>query len=185
MATAVVVGGFGGIAVGALLAAVLPPILGRLEPRHVRLRRSRLVAQAPLVADLLAACLAAGAPTVVATATVADAIGEPAAGSLRNVVAALRLGADPVLAWSVLGEEPGLRSIAVAVARSSRSGAPLAAVLGHAAADLRREARLHVEVAARAAGVRAVAPLAACFLPAFLLLGVVPLVVSLVGQLVG
>jgi hypothetical protein len=36
-----------------------------------------------------------------------------------------------------------------------------------------------VEVAARSAGVRSVAPLAACYLPAFILLGIVPVVASM------
>ena len=47
---------------------------------------------------------------------------------------------------------------------------------------MRRDRQRAVEVAAQAAGVRAVAPLAACFLPAFLLLGVVPVVASLAGD---
>jgi hypothetical protein len=36
-----------------------------------------------------------------------------------------------------------------------------------------------VQAAARAAGVRVVAPLALCFLPAYLVIGVVPIVASL------
>ena len=63
--------------------------------------------------------------------------------------------------------------------RSAASGAPLAGVLARVAEDLRRDRQQVVEVAARAAGVRAVAPLGACFLPAFVLVGVVPVVVSL------
>jgi hypothetical protein len=42
-----------------------------------------------------------------------------------------------------------------------------------------------VEVAARTAGVRAVIPLVACFLPAFILLGVVPVVAGLANELIG
>ena len=44
------------------------------------------------------------------------------------------------------------------------------------AVDLRRGARARVEARARAVGVRAALPLGLCLLPAFVLLGVVPLV---------
>ncbi|MCW2777557.1 MAG: hypothetical protein JWN17_1282, partial [Frankiales bacterium] len=51
------------------------------------------------------------------------------------------------------------------------------------AADARAEARSAAEQRARRAGVLAVAPLGLCFLPAFVLLGVVPVVVGLAGPL--
>ena len=68
------------------------------------------------------------------------------------------------------------------MARSARSGSPLSDVLSEVADDLRLVRTRDVQVAARAAGVRAVGPLAACFLPAYLLLGVVPVVASLAGD---
>jgi len=40
-----------------------------------------------------------------------------------------------------------------------------------------------LEARARAAGVRSVAPLALCFLPAYLLVGVVPVVAGFAGDL--
>ena len=105
--------------------------------------------------------------------------------ALAPVTAALRLGADPTRAWLMVGSVESLAPIADAVVRSARSGAPLARLLSRLADDLRRDHHRSVEVAARAAGVRAVAPLALCFLPAFLLLGVVPVVASLAGALAG
>ena len=55
----------------------------------------------------------------------------------------------------------------------------LALLLAAVADDQRDEARMQAESAARAAGVRSVAPLVACFLPAFILIGIVPIVASL------
>jgi hypothetical protein len=46
------------------------------------------------------------------------------------------------------------------------------------AADLRAGSRARVEARARAVGVRAALPLGVCLLPAFVLLGVVPLVAA-------
>ena len=110
---------------------------------------------------------------------VANALGQPIARPLRLLTSRLALGADPVQVWQLLAHEPGLSTLAHHVARSLESGAPLLDVLPGLGVDLRRQARVQAETAARAAGVKAVAPLAVCFLPAFLLVGVVPIVASL------
>jgi pilus assembly protein TadC len=62
------------------------------------------------------------------------------------------------------------------VIRAHHSGAALADVLNRVAADLRRDLRAQAETAAAHASVKAVLPLGLCFLPAFLLIGVVPVV---------
>lgn len=183
LGVAVLVGGLPGAGAGLAVAALAPRALARFEPRDVRERRERLAAQAADVADLLAACLASGAPVPTAVEAVAAAIGPPAAEPLRGWVAGVALGADQAQAWRALATEPALAPLALAAARSADSGAPLADLLPGVAADLRRRSRARAESAARAAGVAAVAPLAACFLPAFLLLGVVPVVAALASQL--
>jgi pilus assembly protein TadC len=53
------------------------------------------------------------------------------------------------------------------------------------AADSRSAACAAAEAAARRAGVWVLAPLGACFLPAFLCLGVVPLVLGIAGDVFG
>jgi len=162
---------------------VVPRFVGRMESRSERRRREALARQGPVVADLLAATLSSGAPMRSALAAVGGALTEPARGNLLAVVSALDLGADPVEAWAVLADDDVLGAVAGAVVRSARTGAPLSSLLSRLADDMRRDRRAMVEVAARTAGVRAVVPLAACFLPAFILLGVVPVVAALAGQL--
>jgi Flp pilus assembly protein TadB len=185
IAAFVLIGGLWGLVVGIACLVVLPRALGRLESRASRDRRARLAAQAPLLADLLSATMAAGSPMRVALGVVASAVGEPAEGAIRPVLAALDLGSDAAAAWACLLDDPSLGPIAQAVVRSDESGAPLSSVLGRIAEDLRRQHQTAVEVAARSAGVRAVLPLVACFLPAFLRLGVVPVVAALAGGLMG
>ncbi len=51
------------------------------------------------------------------------------------------------------------------------------------AAEARADRAARGQAAAERAGVLAVAPLGLCFLPAFVLLGVVPVVAGLVGPL--
>jgi pilus assembly protein TadC len=147
--------------------------------------REDLARQAPVVVDLLAATLASGSAMRPALAAVCAAVDQPAQGVLRPVAAALDLGADASTAWEPLARDPVLGPVAAAVIRSARTGAPLSAMLSRVAGDLRRERRTVVEVAARTAGIRAVLPLAACFLPAFVLLGVVPIVAALAAGLLG
>ncbi len=177
------IGGVGGVAAAIGCLVLVPRLSRRLESRAGRRRREDLARQAPDVAELFAATLASGATPAAALAAMTAAIDEPMRSTLRPVLAALELGADPAQAWR--GIDPSLRPVAQAVVRSAQSGAPLAQLLARLTDDMRRDRQQAVELAARAAGVRAVAPLGACFLPAFVLVGVVPVVVSLATGLLG
>lgn len=177
------VGGLLGALLGVACIAVVPRAARRLESRAARTRREQLERQAPLLADLMAAILASGAPMRFALTAAGEAIGSPMVEAIRPVVAAIDLGAEPTSAWGSVSAVAALEPVAVAVIRSTESGAPISTVLARIAEDMRRERHRAVEVAARSAGVRAVAPLAACFLPAFLLMGVVPVVASLASEL--
>ncbi|WP_239393361.1 type II secretion system F family protein, partial [Frankia sp. CiP3] len=69
-----------------------------------------------------------------------------------------------------------IATFARALARTEDSGARLAATLARLADQTRAHHQEHALAAARRAGVTAVAPLGLCFLPAFLALGVVPVI---------
>ncbi len=71
------------------------------------------------------------------------------------------------------------------IALAARAGAPVAELLRAEAARLRRVARSDGAARAAALGVRLMLPLGACVLPAFVLLGVVPLLVSVVTGTLG
>ncbi len=174
-----------GLPAGAALAVLGPRALGRLEPRAVREEQQQLVADLPLLLDLLAACLAGGAGLQDAARAVAHAVPGPAGRRLAAVGSAVAVGSAPADAWLLLGGDDGdpLRPAAQALSRAARGGAPVAAAVSRLAADARAGARGRAEQAARRAGVLAVAPLGLCFLPAFVLLGVVPVVVGLAGPL--
>jgi Flp pilus assembly protein TadB len=173
------VGGWTGVAAGAAAAVAALLMLRRLEPRAARLRRERLGADLPLAVDLLAGCLLAGRPPTAALDSVCSAVGGPLAADLGPVTARLRLGADPVTVWrEVGGRTDALAVLGRAMARSLHSGAPMADGMTLLAADLRRRRREEAERRARGVGVRAAAPLGICFLPAFVLVGIVPAVVG-------
>lgn len=171
------------LTLGGFIGAVAAGVILLLAPAFWRriLERERspaaLIRQVPMIADMLAAAVSAGVHVDVALRAITDAIDEPAARTLRRVIHARALGATAIGAW--VNCPLPLQPIAQALIRTERSGAGLAEVLLGVADDARRTHRTNVEVAARTAGVRSVAPLAACFLPAFLLVGVVPVVATL------
>lgn len=179
----VVVGGGPGAAAGLVTAVGIPPLIGRLEPARLRRERLELIRTAPLVADLLAAALAAGVPVSHALPVVSRAVGGPAERLLASVQRRIELGEVPERAWLPVASLPGIGGIARAVARSSRTGAPLAALLSSAAVDLRAEATAAALAQVRSASVRAVLPLGLCLLPSFGLLGIVPVVAGLLPAL--
>ena len=154
-----------GIAVMAGGAWVLRP--GRVPERPPT--------QLALAVDLLAAAVAAGAPLATGLEAAAVAVA-PHGQPFARAAAALRLGADPLVA---VGAEPTLRQVARAVSRAQAHGVGVTGALERLAAQLRAEATSAAVERARRAGVQVVAPLAACFLPAFVLVAVVPVVLGL------
>jgi Flp pilus assembly protein TadB len=178
--SALLVGGPAGWAAGVLVTVGCVRVLSRLEPRATRLRRARIVAELPMAIDLLAACLRGGGAWHESVEAVADAVGGPLGTELTHVAARVRLGADPAEEWLALAAaDPVLAPLGRAAARAAGGGAPVAATLARLARDQRRTARAEASARARTAGVRAVAPLGLCFLPAFVLLGIVPAVAGI------
>ena len=174
-----------GVALAVLSVAVAVPRRRRAaEARRLRAATARDV---PRAADLIATCLDAGAPPSDAVGVIGDELGGPVAGSLRPVAAALRAGVDPAAAWALADASSGdaLARLGRAYVRGAATGAPLARGLRAVASDERARSRAEAEAAARRAGVRAIGPLAVCFLPAFLLLGVLPVVVGMASQVLG
>ena len=147
-----------------------------------RRQAEAVAAELPSAADLLATCLSSGAPPGDALQTVAEASSGPLADRLRQVADALRLGADPAGAWGPVRHGDPLAPLVRAFIRSDATGAPIAETMTAVADDQRRVARWAAEAAARRAGVLAVGPLALCFLPAFVLTGVVPVIVAVASD---
>ena len=185
LGAAVLVGGVAGIVAAALAGAVCWRVTGRMEPPAARRRREELVAAVPHVVDLMAACLSAGLSPDAAVEQIAEAVEPPVREELEALSSRLRLGVDPVTVWSDLARHPQLGGLGRSLARAVDSGASVAEAMQRLAEDLRRTARAEVETRARAVGVKAAVPLGVCLLPAFVLVGVVPLVAGSVTVLVG
>lgn len=133
--------------------------------------------------DLLAACLHAGLPVPTAVRAVAGTAPADAATALRETADLLALGAEPDAAWEPARRCPATTELARAACRTARSGSALAGVAGEMAQRARAAVADEAEARAQRAGVLITGPLGLCFLPAFLCLGVIPVVIGLAGQL--
>lgn len=174
-ATGVVLGGgILGVVAGSAAGVVVDRLLGRADPDAQVERGRDLQRELPVACDLLAVCLSGGVPVAGALAAVAAAMREPIAGELRTVSALYRWGAAPSRAWT--DAAPELAALGRILVRAGESGSSVVPALQALAADARASARARTEAAVRRAGVWVLAPLGACFLPAFVCLGVVPLV---------
>ena len=182
LAAAALVGGTVGLVVGAGLALVGPRVIGRLDDTESE--DAEVAAVLPLALELLDACLAGGAAPLDAVVAVATGFPGPCGRRLGRVAAALAVGSPAEVAWRGLGEgRDAAGAAARALARAAEGGAPVAASVAEVAAEARRRERAAAHRRAARAGGVSVLPLGACFLPAFVLLGVVPAVVGLAGPL--
>lgn len=182
LAVVVLIGRWWAVPLGVVAGLAVARYLRRRTPAAVVQARRRAVSDLPLGADLMAAALRAGAPVDRAAAAVADALGGPLGERLGRTARSLRLGAGAAEAWAHVSDVPGADRLIGAAVRSSASGGALAGALTRLADDLRADRTVAAEAAARRAGVLIVLPLGLCFLPAFLLAGLVPVVVAVLGD---
>lgn len=186
VAAAMLLGGGTGLAVGVLLAVGVHRWSARARSpvdRREAHDEELLTRQLPLSAELLAACLGSAALPSDAVSAVGRSVGAPLGPRLVAIGAELALGASPELCWSRLGEQhPPLAPLARCLERSSLGGVPAAGPLIGLAQGQRTAAARAAHARVRRAAVLATAPLGLCFLPAFVLIGVVPVVVGLTSR---
>ncbi|MFI6287381.1 type II secretion system F family protein [Streptomyces sp. NPDC051018] len=139
----------------------------------------------PLAADLLAACVSAGAGPREAAEAVGESLGGPLGERLLTTAAELRLGGEPARAWGGFARIPGALELARCLERADTTGAPAAEAVSRLARRLRAARSRAAMAHARRAQVLITAPVGLCFLPAFLAVGVAPVVIGLARGLIG
>lgn len=134
-----------------------------------------------MILELVAAMLDAGSGIGRSLELVAASASAKYSDALRPVVAALAIGADWETAWrSSAVRVPEVLELRDALGFAALTGAPSSAILYAQAARLRRERFRAAEKRAASLGVKLVVPLGLCSLPAFICLGVVPVLLALV-----
>lgn len=107
---------------------------------------------------------------------------DPDAASLHATAQRLAVGLGWAEAWEGCGDR--LAGLGEALASSWRTGSSPVLALAAAQNAERYATRAAADVAAAALGVRLTLPLALCLLPAFVLVGIVPLLLSIAAGVV-
>ncbi|MET3961613.1 Flp pilus assembly protein TadB [Marmoricola sp. OAE513] len=174
-------GGFVGAVGGVAVAVVAWKILGAVESPDAKKRRVELERDLPVAVHLLGAALASGSSSTTAVLDVAEALPGAIADELRRTYHRLLLGVDPVTVWRTV--DGALQPLGRTLVRAHESGASVRGAVERLSEDLRAGSQQRAEAIARTVEVRASAPLGACFLPAFVVLGIVPMTVGIFSTL--
>ena len=154
---------------------------------RARKRRTREIdAEVPQLLDLLAVASSAGLSAPLALRRASDAVYGPLADELRRVLRASDLGArwrDELAAMASRTGSADLRRAVAALGRTETLGASLATSTAELAASVRAARRAATTQRARTAPIKMLFPLVFLILPAFLLLTVVPVLLSTVRSI--
>ena len=175
---------------GPLLAVPAATIAWRIPDIVLARLARRTVAAAdreiPVLLDLLAVATSAGLPPPLAFRRAVDAATGPLADELRSVINASDLGGRWRDELNRVGERldlPDLRRLLGSLARTDAVGSSLSEEVGHLASDVREVRRAAAAHRARTAPVKMLFPLVFLVLPAFLLLTVVPVLLTTVRSI--
>ena len=125
--------------------------------------------------DLVAICLTSGLPIPVALTLTAEATDDRS--GLQRIARAMTIGGRR------LADDDRLLPVLEVFEFSEHTGVGPAPLIESVAEELRASSRRRRQEAAASLGVQLVLPLGVCILPAFLLLSVVPVVISLLSDL--
>ena len=162
-------------------------VVARRRPRRaLRRRLAATDAEIPQLLDLLAAGSSAGLAAPLALRRAVDGLAGPLADEVRATVRSVDLGArwrDELEALADRLDLPDLRRTVAALTRTETLGASLAEATAELAASVRQARRAATAERARTAPVKMLFPLVFLVLPAFLLLTVVPVLLTTVRSI--
>jgi Flp pilus assembly protein TadB len=154
--------------------------------RLVRRTSAAADREIPVLLDLLAVATSSGLPPQLAFRRAVEAATGPLADELRSVLDASDLGGRWRDELVVVGDRlalPDLQRLLGALARTDSLGSSLAEEIEHLASDVRQVRRAATAQSARTAPVKMLFPLVFLVLPAFLLLTVVPVLLTTVRSI--
>lgn len=132
--------------------------------------------------DVFAVCLSAGMAVATAAAATAPTAPPRLAELFTRAADLLSLGAEAGVAWTDTDGDQYSAAVARLARRSASSGAALAQSVAELADQCRHDAAAAADAAAQRASVLIAGPLGVCYLPAFVCLGLVPVIVGLAGD---
>lgn len=157
-------------------------LIGRsLHERAGRAESAAAAAALPDALDRLTTCVLAGMSIERALRIVVPSTPEPLGAALREGLHSLDAGVPRARAYERIARRARAEEVATltaALARAERFGGSVSTTLTAYARDLRSRARAAAETDARTAPIKLIFPLTLCFLPAFVLLTIVPIALA-------
>lgn len=132
--------------------------------------------------ELLAVALESGLPTASAIKAVAEASGASTHTQWQRISGLIGIGVSPAQAFHDCHHLEGFDQLSRLIARSYSNGHAIADGCRDIATALRDGAADAAIARAERAGVLITLPLTGCFLPAFLILGLAPVIYSMATQ---
>jgi tight adherence protein C len=167
-------------------APFAPPLPARIGRRARRRRAQRVEREVPQLLDLLAAGSTAGLSAELSLRRAAEALRGPLGAGIREIAHRADLGArwrDELEAYANQTGSVDLRRTVAVLQRTERLGSSLADATRELAASVRHARRSASLERARTAPVKMLFPLVFLILPAFLLLTVVPVLLTTVRSI--
>lgn len=168
--------------IGAVTVVAVFVVVGQGETKAEKRRQEQLREQLPATLELLASCLSAGAPISQAMSEVAEVSPSATAELLRSYRRNLDVGRSQGQSWRFIATEPVWEPVANDIAALVSSGSAVTKLLLSHAGDARAELASELESEAKTLSVKSVLPLMSCFLPSFILVGVVPIIAGVISS---
>jgi tight adherence protein C len=167
----------------AFTSPMRPPRMGRRARRMATRRREQ---QVPQLLDLLATGSSAGLSAELSLRRAAETLGGPLGEDLRRLFARVDLGArwrDELAGYAEDRGSPDLRRTVAVLRRTDELGSSLVEATDDLARSVRDARRTATLQRARTAPVKMLFPLVFLILPAFLLLTVVPVLLTTIRSI--
>jgi tight adherence protein C len=166
----------------ALIAAALLFFLPDYWVLSVRDKRQAAIqSDAPDVIDQMTICVEAGLGFDAALARVASTTDGPLAEELRHTLSDIQAGvprAQALRALSDRAQVPEIRQVVTALLQAQKHGVPMAETLRIQSAEMRLKRKQSTEEKAAKLTVKMLFPIIVCFLPVFIIISVVPALIS-------
>ncbi|TXJ03953.1 MAG: hypothetical protein E6Q27_09215 [Aeromicrobium sp.] len=167
-----------GLVLGTVTAPLVRAWVARLDSAESRQREAHITADVPIALGLMGAVVASGRTIESTVALVAKHTRGPLGDTLQAVSMQLDVCVDPQPVWRGLAETP-LARVGRTFARTAESGSSVVLSIQHAANSARKDRSERKSLAGKQVATKTAIPLGLCFLPAFVFIGIVPLVLGL------
>ena len=149
-------------------------------------RQAAMQAKAADIIDQLTICVEAGLGFDAALARVATTTEGPLTDELRHTISDIQAGVPRAQALRTLADRAQIveiRQLVTALLQAQKHGVPMAETLRIQSAEMRLKRKQRTEEKAAKLTVKMLFPIIVCFLPVFMIITVVPALITVMGAI--